>query len=487
LKLVAKPEETYDIVSGEPGTGFMYANNNGSHMQFDLQNGAGFSQWLATSFNAPTPTFYVTETGFTVKLGALKTLVNPWGLYIPAADSEEPGEPEAPAVTELVKIELETSVEGKPFVLQFNSDGSLLTGWTNYEQTMQNGKWAFADGALTLELEYESSVAENAEGGLDVTVNYGQMGEKVYTLTADQVAALKGEEASDAELMKLEIETSVEGKPFILQFNSDGSLLTGWTNHEQTMKEGTWAFADGALVLEMEYESSVAENAEGGLDITVNYGQMGEKVYTLTADQVAALKGGEEVAELFRVEIETSVEGKPFILQFNSDGTLLTGWTNYEQTMQEGKWAVADGTLTLELEYESSVAENAEGGLDVTVNYGQMGEKVYTLTADQVAALKGGEEAAELFRVEIETSVEGKPFILQFNSDGTLLTGWTNYEQTMQEGKWAVADGALALEMEYESSVAENAEGGLDITVNYGQMGEKVYTLTADQVKMILN
>ena len=385
----AAPEQTYDIVSGEPGIGYMYANNNGSHMQFDLQSGSGFSQWLATSFNAPTPTFYVTESGFTVKLGALKTVVNPWGLYIPAADSEETEEPEAPAVTELVKVELETSVEGKPFVLQFNSDGSLLTGWTNYEQTMQTGKWAFADGALSLEMEYESVVAENAEGGLDITINYGQMGEKVYTLTADQVAALKGEEAPAAELVKLEIETSVEGKPFILQLNSDGTLLTGWTNHEQTMKEGTWSITDGALVLEMEYESTVAENAEGGLDVTVNYGQMGEKVYTLTADQVAMLKGGEEAAELFRVELETSVEGKPFLLQFNSDGSLLTGWTNYEQTMQTGKWSVVDGALVLEMEYESVVAENAEGGLDVTVNYGQMGEKVYTLTADQVKMILG--------------------------------------------------------------------------------------------------
>ena len=385
----AAPEQTYDIVSGEPGIGYMYANNNGSHMQFDLQSGSGFSQWLATSFNAPTPTFYVTESGFTVKLGALKTVVNPWGLYIPAADSEETEEPEAPAVTELVKVELETSVEGKPFVLQFNSDGSLLTGWTNYEQTMQTGKWAFADGALSLEMEYESVVAENAEGGLDITINYGQMGEKVYTLTADQVAALKGEEAPAAELVKLEIETSVEGKPFILQLNSDGTLLTGWTNHEQTMKEGTWSITDGALVLEMEYESTVAENAEGGLDVTVNYGQMGEKVYTLTADQVAVLKGGEEAAELFRVELETSVEGKPFLLQFNSDGSLLTGWTNYEQTMQTGKWSVVDGALVLEMEYESTVAENAEGGLDVTVNYGQMGEKVYTLTADQVKMILG--------------------------------------------------------------------------------------------------
>ena len=67
----------------------------------------------------------------------------------------------------------------------------------------------------------------------------------------------------------------------------------------------------------------------------------------------------------------------------------------------------------------------------------------------------------------------------------TLVTGWTNYEQTMQEGKWSIADGALVLEMNYESAIAENAEGGLEITVNYGQMGEKVYTMTAEQLGLL--
>ena len=71
---------------------------------------------------------------------------------------------------------------------------------------------------------------------------------------------------------------------------------------------------------------------------------------------------------------------------------------------------------------------------------------------------------------------------------GTLRTGWTNYEQTMVDGTWTVTDGALVLEMgNYTAAIAENAEGGLDITVNYGQMGEKTYTMTADQAKAILN
>ena len=490
----SKPEETYDIVTGEAGVGYMYANNNGSHMHFDLQNSAGFLSWLSTSFNASSPTFYVSETGFTMKLGALKTVIAPWGLYIPAGDSgepeqpTEPTEPEAP-VAEGVKLELETSVEGKPFVLELNADGTLLTGWTNYEQTMQNGTWSIADGALVLNMNYEHTVAENAEGGLDITVNYGQMGEKVYTLTADQFASLKNGEAPAAEVLRLELETSVAGKPFILVLNADGTLQTGWTNYEQTVQEGKWCVLNGTLVLNMGYEYTVAENAEGGLDITVNYGQMGEKVYTLTANQVASLKnGGAPVAEVLRLELETSVEGKPFVLVLNDNGTLQTGWTNYEQTMQEGKWCILNGTLVLNMGYESTVAQNAEGGLDVTVNYGQMGEKVYTVTADQFAALQKVEVVfAEVLRLELETSVEGKPFVLVLNDNGTLQTGWTNYEQTMKAGTWTVVDGALVLTMDYESTVVENAEGGLDITVNYGQMGEKIYTLTADQANAVLN
>lgn len=185
----AVPEQTYDIVTGEVGKGYMYANNNGSHMQFDLQSGSGFSQWLATSFNASTPTFYVTESGFTVKLGALKTVIEPWGMYIPSADSEEQPQTQEPAA-ENIRLEIASSQEGKPFVLEFRADGTLTTGWTNYEQTIQEGKWTVADGALTLEMAYEYTVAENAEGGLDITVNYGQMGEKTYTMTADQAALL---------------------------------------------------------------------------------------------------------------------------------------------------------------------------------------------------------------------------------------------------------------------------------------------------------
>ena len=384
-----KPEETYDIVTGEPGVGFVYANNNGSHMHFDLQNSSGFLSWLSTNFNAPSPVFYVSETGFTFKIGALKTVIDPWGLYIPAADddSAEEGEEEQP-VAQSVRLELETSVEGKPFILELNADGTLVTGWTNYEQTLMEGTWSIVDGALVLDVAYESTVTANADGGLDITVNYGQMGEKVYTMTAAQFAGLQGAEAPAVTGVTLELETSVEGKPFILQLNADGTLVTGWTNYEQTLMEGTWSIVDGALVLDVAYESTVTANADGGLDITVNYGQMGEKVYTMTAAQFAGLQGAEAPAVTgVTLELETSVEGKPFILQLNADGTLVTGWTNYEQTLMEGTWSIVDGALVLDVAYESTVTANADGSLTILVNYGQMGEKTYTMTAEQAGAI----------------------------------------------------------------------------------------------------
>ncbi len=487
-----KPEENYDVVTGEVGIGYMYANNNGSHMHFDLQTGDGFSMWLATSFNASSPTFYVTESGFTIKLGALKTVVAPWGLYVPTGESEEPAATEAPAAQEVaasagqdVTLELETSVEGKPFVLELKADGTLRTGWTNYEQTMMDGTWKVEGGKLTLEMAYGSTIVDN-NGALEITVNYGQMGEKVYTMTAELFAALTGVEvaAPAGQDVTLELETSVEGKPFILALKADGTLRTGWTNYEQTMMDGTWKVEGGKLVFEMAYPATVAETADG-LTITVNYGQMGEKVYNMTAERFAALTGVEVAAPAGQdvtLEMETSVEGKPFVLELKADGTLRTGWTNYEQTMMDGTWKVEDGKLVFEMAYPATVAGTADG-LTVTVNYGQMGEKVYTMTTEQFAALTGVEvvaPAGQDVTLELETSVEGKPFILALKADGTLRTGWTNYEQTLMDGTWKVEGGKLVFEMAYPATVAETADG-LTITVNYGQMGEKVYNMTAEQ------
>ena len=55
----------------------------------------------------------------------------------------------------------------------------------------------------------------------------------------------------------------------------------------------------------------------------------------------------------------------------------------------------------------------------------------------------------------------------------------------MMDGSWKVDAGKLVLDMAYPSTIVEN-NGGLDITVNYGQMGEKVYSMSAEQAAMLL-
>ena len=86
-----------------------------------------------------------------MKTGALKTFVAPWGLYVPSGDTAEPEATEAPAAPEApvaqdVRLELETSVPGKPFVLDLKANGTLRSGWTNYEQTMMDGTWKAEGG-----------------------------------------------------------------------------------------------------------------------------------------------------------------------------------------------------------------------------------------------------------------------------------------------------------------------------------------------------
>ena len=111
---------------------------------------------------------------------------------------------------------------------------------------------------------------------------------------------------------------------------------------------------------------------------------MGEKTFTLTDAQLTALlKNTADITS----EVATSVEGKPFVLTFKADGTLETGWTNYPTTIKSASWSVVDGALSFDMgETGYTVKVN---GKEIAINYGQMGEKVYTLTDAQLAALLG--------------------------------------------------------------------------------------------------
>ena len=86
-------------------------------------------------------------------------------------------------------------------------------------------------------------------------------------------------------------------------------------------------------------------------------------------------------------KVESSDKDNPFVLTFKADGTLETGWTKYAQTIKSASWSVVDGALSLDMgETGYTVKVN---GKEIAVNYGQMGEKTFTLTDAQLAALLG--------------------------------------------------------------------------------------------------
>ena len=282
------------------------------------------------------------------------------------------------------------------------------------------------------------------------------------------------DEPEENEDIKLEVATSVEGKPFVLSFKADGTLETGWTNYPTTVKKAKWFVFDGKIVLDLAdagYSASIDGN-----EIAVDYGQMGVKKYTLTAEQKAKLlaKDGDITSE-----VATSDKDNPFVLTFKADGTFETGWTKYAQTIKSASWSVVDGALSLDMgETGYTVKVN---GNEIAVNYGQMGEKTFTLTDAQLNALKSVEFT--LFTAEVASSEADKPFVLTFKKNGTLETGWTKYAQTIKSASWSVVDGALSFDMgETGYTVKVN---GNEIAVNYGQMGEKVYALTDEQLKLL--
>ena len=366
-----KADETYDVLSLKPGYGYDYANNNGSLMGFDCITEKSFEQWFMLSLSGTaTAEIRTSKTGYSYSVGAKTETFGKWSVsFVDVGSTDEPEE------NEDIKLEVASSEADKPFVLTFKKNGTLETGWTNYPTTIKSASWSVVDGALSLDMgETGYTVKVN---GNEIAINYGQMGEKVYTLTDAQLTLL-----GVSLDITLEVETSDKDNPFVLTFKADGTLETGWTKYPTTIKSAKWYAFGNKIVLELDgtnYSATV-----NGKEIKVNYGQMGEKTFTLTDAQLARLlKNTADITS----EVESSDKDNPFVLTFKAGGALETGWMKYAQTIKSASWSVVDGALSLDMgETGYTVKVN---GNEIAVNYGQMGEKTFTLTDAQLAALLG--------------------------------------------------------------------------------------------------
>lgn len=397
----------------------------------------------------------------------------------------------AGTVNTLAKAEVASSIEGKPFVLEFKEDGSVVTGWTNYAQTIKTLSWEVKDGAISVDVGesgYEVTVVEDSDGSAIVSVNYGQMGTKEFVLSSELVSAIKGE--TNVVLVHSEVASSAEGKPFILDIYSDGTISTGWTNYEQTVKTLNWKMDKGSLSIDVGssgYSVSIANGENGEKVISINYGQMGTKEYTISAEDYAKITA--TVKTLVHTEVASSVENKPFILEFNDDYSITSGWTNYAQTVKTLAWSIEKDNLVIDplaSGYATTVEPQADGTIKVSINYGQMGAKEYTLSVEEVASLKA--TVGTILKAEVASSVEGKPFVFEVKEDGSLVTGWTYYAQTVKTISWEMKNGEFTVDVGssgYTVSIADGENGAKNITVNYGQMGDKTFNLSADDYAKI--
>ena len=340
-------------------------------MGFDCITEKSFEQWFMLSLSGTaTAEIRTSKTGYSYSVGAKTETFGKWSVsFVDVGSTDEPEE------NEDIKLEVASSEADKPFVLTFKKNGTLETGWTNYPTTIKSASWSVVDGALSLDMgETGYTVKVN---GNEIAINYGQMGEKVYTLTDAQLTLL-----GVSLDITLEVETSDKDNPFVLTFKADGTLETGWTKYPTTIKCAKWYAFGNKIVLELDgtnYSATV-----NGKEIKVNYGQMGEKTFTLTDAQLARLlKNTADITS----EVESSDKDNPFVLTFKAGGALETGWMKYAQTIKSASWSVVDGALSLDMgETGYTVKVN---GNEIAVNYGQMGEKTFTLTDAQLAALLG--------------------------------------------------------------------------------------------------
>ncbi|GEM_PF-6353413 len=489
------PDEKYDVLTIDPGYGYSWASNNGSLMGFDCIAPASFNQWYMMNLSGTaTAETRVSKTGYSYAVGAKEESYGQWSLsFVDAGQEEDPGE----TVEEYpVHSEVASSDAANPFVLDFYEDGTLITGWNKYEVTLKTAEWKIVGNDLVFDpgdSGYTFIPTWNADGTLTVVVNFGQMGDKTFEFTKEQVASIRKAGTAKA-LHRAEVASSDPENPFIFEIREDGTVATGWTKYSSTIKAMTWKIEEGKIVFdagESGYEIAVVEETDGSLTVSVTFGQMGTKVFTIAKPAVDEIVEFGTVKLLVRAEVASSDAENPFILEFYSDGSALTGWTKYDVTIKSVAWKYSKGQLTIdagETGYSFEVTENEDGSMTIKVTLGQMGDKTFTLTAAQVNALKGIQEAKTLAHAEVASSDAAAPFVLTIKDDGSVVTGWTKYDVTVKTLAWHMEKGNLVidpLDSGYEATTSNESDGTIRVSMTLGQMGTKEFTISAEEAEAI--
>ncbi len=228
--------EEYDAVRINPGKGHMYANNNGSNMEFDLPDDSNFKQWLGLSIGS-VPAYKVTKVGFKGLLGDVKAYGFEAFSEDFASDKQEEKDPTEGA---MLVLNGESNADIK---LAFFNDGTYHFVW-KANKVDENGTWVYDKDNDVLTLNATKSdettrtnVSVKQEDGTYV-INYisalsEQLTQKYVISAADF--------SSYFQVTKLLELKGDDNEAICITFYSDSSYVFEFKTHN-FQEKGTWSY-----------------------------------------------------------------------------------------------------------------------------------------------------------------------------------------------------------------------------------------------------
>ena len=307
-----KKTDTYDVVRINIGRGHMFANNNGSNMEFDVNSDDNFKQWLGMSIGK-VQAYKVTKVGFEGLLGDVQAYG--FEAFGEDFDSDTPAEVDPTDGAMLVS----NGQTNQAIKLAFFSDGTYHFVW-NANKIDETGTWAYDQDTdvVTLTATNDTTTKTN-------TITKQEDG----TYKVDYVSALSEQlkqtfvisEADFVNNFKAAVILDLKGdknSAITLTFKSDHTYIFAFTTNNTT-ESGTWSYDATTDTLSMKVGdkecATVTNNGTYDLHYVYSKSDQLDQHYTLTKAQW----GKTFVHSLTTIQGEKMKEN--CTLTFNSDAT----------------------------------------------------------------------------------------------------------------------------------------------------------------------
>ncbi len=340
--------DEYDAVRINRGRGHMFANNNGSNMEFDINNDDNFNQWLGMSIGN-VRAYKVSKVGFKGLLGQ----VNPYGFeafekdFI--SDDDDPKDVD-PTEGAMLVLDGEKNASIK---LAFFNDGTYHFVWKE-NKIDEKGNWTYDAESDVLTLSATKS-DETIRQNVSVSEEDGSYSISYISAISEQLTQnFVISNADFTNCFKVTTVASFKGDKnaeIVLALYSDGSYHFTWDKYSVDDK-GDWSYDSNKDELtlkvgDVETCKSVYDN--GNYVLNVILGNKGGLTQTYTINKEVWGKTFVHATKTLKGE----KMGENCTLTFNSNGTFnfffqVSYNGNTSTVKEDGKFERKDdGLITL--------------------------------------------------------------------------------------------------------------------------------------------